>query len=69
MISEELKKCVDAERRVSAAVAKKSRGGDGMEEISSWSGRAEVILEFVQGMKQLTNSKELLGPLFRILKM
>ncbi|ODM95754.1 HEAT repeat-containing protein 1, partial [Orchesella cincta] len=73
LISEEIKKCMSAERRnVSAFAAsrkeQKEHSGKG-EDVSDWKGRTEVVLEFVQGMKKLTEKKLLLAPLFRVLKL
>lgn len=72
MISEEIKKCLGPARL--AATTSRPKGtnqnkDDDANENSDWKGRAEVILEFLQGMKKLTAIKKLLPPLFRILKM
>ncbi|CAL8131520.1 unnamed protein product [Orchesella dallaii] len=74
LISDEIKKCMSAERRNAANLAiskqkklqeQSSKGNDE----TDWKGRTEVVLEFLQGMKKLTDKKLLLAPLFRVLKL
>lgn len=75
IIAEQLRKCVEAERRDAVTAARKvgenglSNNKTALESVDCWKGRAEVILEFVQGMKNLTETKTLLPALFKILKM
>jgi len=78
IVSHELVRCIGMERRSTLgantpiAKRKKSVSSSDLNKTindADWLARTEIVLEFIQGKKNISSKTKLIAPLFKILKM